>query len=325
MEMYVHSLSKKTFVRCALLCVACDVPASRKVCGFLGHAAVLGCSKCSKEFPGSIGARDYSGFDRSKWTSRNIEEHRQYVASILHCTTQVERAKLESAYGCRYSVLLDLPYFDPIRMTVIDPMHNLYLGSAKRLISVWIDQGLITKADLNIVQNRVDSVTTPHYVSRIPNKIESSFSGFTADQFKNWTNLYSLIVLRDILPSEDLHYWRYFVLASRILCQVSISESEIQLADAFLLQFCCNFERKYGKEAITPNMHLHCHLKQSLLDYGPIHNFWLFSYERYNGILENFPFSKRSIEIQLMQRFYREFNLFTSLNPQLLPEELTRL
>ena len=37
---------------------------------------------------------------------------------------------------------------------------------------------------------------------------------------------------------------------------------------------------------ITPNMHLHCHLKQSLLDYGPIHNFWLFSFERHNGKTE---------------------------------------
>lgn len=92
---------------------------------------------------------------------------------------------------------------------------------------MWVKEGLITKGDLNIIQSRVDSMTIPCYVGRIPNKIESSFSGFTADQFKNWTNLFSLIVLRDILPSQDLHYWRYFVLASRILCQMSISESEI--------------------------------------------------------------------------------------------------
>lgn len=26
-------------VRCALLCVACDLPAGRKLCGFLGHSA----------------------------------------------------------------------------------------------------------------------------------------------------------------------------------------------------------------------------------------------------------------------------------------------
>ena len=33
-------------IRLALSCVSCDVPASRKVCGFLGHNAKLGCNKC---------------------------------------------------------------------------------------------------------------------------------------------------------------------------------------------------------------------------------------------------------------------------------------
>lgn len=55
----------------------------------------------------------------------------------------------------------------------------------------------------------------------------------------------------------------------------------------------------YGKDLITPNMHLHCHIKDSIYDYGPIHGFWLFPYERYNGILEHFPSSHRSIEVQL--------------------------
>ena len=44
-------------------------------------------------------------------------------------TTTVKRQ--QELEGCRYSVLLDLPYFDPVRMTIIDPMHNLYLGTAK--------------------------------------------------------------------------------------------------------------------------------------------------------------------------------------------------
>lgn len=41
-EIYIQSLSKSVLVRCVLLCVACDIPASRKVCGFLGHSASLG-------------------------------------------------------------------------------------------------------------------------------------------------------------------------------------------------------------------------------------------------------------------------------------------
>ena len=54
-------------VKLALLCCTCDTPAGRKVCGFLGHTARLGCCKCLKAFPGSVGCMNYSGFDVSKW------------------------------------------------------------------------------------------------------------------------------------------------------------------------------------------------------------------------------------------------------------------
>ena len=45
----------------ALLCIGCDVPASRKLCGFLGHSATMGCNKCKKEFPGMIGEKTMGG------------------------------------------------------------------------------------------------------------------------------------------------------------------------------------------------------------------------------------------------------------------------
>ena len=40
-------------VRAALFCLACDIPASRKVSGFLSHSAYHGCSRCLKTFPTS--------------------------------------------------------------------------------------------------------------------------------------------------------------------------------------------------------------------------------------------------------------------------------
>ena len=36
-------------IRGALLAVSCDIPATRKVCGFCGHSATMGCSKCLKK------------------------------------------------------------------------------------------------------------------------------------------------------------------------------------------------------------------------------------------------------------------------------------
>lgn len=61
------------------------------------------------------------------------------------------------------------------------------------------------------------------------------------------------------------------------------------MSDALLLQFYKRVERLYGTSVITPNMHVACHLKVCIYDYGPLHSFWLFSFERLNGILENYP------------------------------------
>ncbi|VDI23582.1 Hypothetical predicted protein [Mytilus galloprovincialis] len=56
-----------------LICVGCDIPASRKLCGFLGHAATSGCNKCKKKFPGTVGEKNCGGFDRLEWLSRDNE------------------------------------------------------------------------------------------------------------------------------------------------------------------------------------------------------------------------------------------------------------
>ena len=65
----------------------------------------------------------------------------------------------------------------------------------------------------------------------------------------------------------------------------------------------------YGSDVITPNMHLHCHLKESILAFGTVYSFWLFSFERFNGILEHFPSNNRNIEFCLMHWFLTEFKL----------------
>ena len=234
-------------VRCALLCVACDIPACRKVTGFLGHSATLGCSKCLKKFPGSVGNKDYSGFDTSQWPSRHNTQHRNDVNRINVCKTKAKKKELESLLGCRYSVLLDLPYFDPIRMAIIDPMHNLYLGTAKHILKkVWHERNMIDKKDYVSLQECVDSVCVPSNLGRLPSKILSSFSGLTADQLKNWTNIFSLFALHSHLSSDDFECWRHFILASRILTQMQLSTNDVELAHVLLLQFCRRVQRMYG-------------------------------------------------------------------------------
>lgn len=163
-------------------------------------------------------------------------------------------------------------------------------------------QKLISK----VYKKTVDSFVVPADVGRIPRKIETGLSGFTADQFKNLVTVFSIPALFGVLPTEHMECWRHFVLACRILCKSILSLDDLALADALLLQFCRRVERMYGETAITPNMHLRGHFRDVLKDYGPVQEFWLFSYECYNGILGRQPTNNKLIEPQLMKRFLHD-------------------
>ena len=213
--------SRSVLVRAALLCVACDIPAARKVCGFPGHRAYHGCSKCLKTFPtDKFGETpDYSGFDRINWPARTLEAHREHVNDYKKANTLAAQKIIEREKGCRYSVLMDLPYFDPIRMCIIDPMHNLLLGTAKQMAHIWTELGFLTESQDEEIQKKVDSFYTPDDIGRIPSKISSGFSRLTADQWRNWTLIFSLYCLKDILPYTHYNCWQF--LSKHVICYVS--------------------------------------------------------------------------------------------------------
>ena len=280
------------------------MPASRKVCGFLGHNASLGCNKCYKKFTCLVGeATDYSGYDRHLWIFRNCDLHRQYCQEILCETTKTGMRKKESEFGVRYSILLSLPYFDPVRYTVVDIMHNLFLGTGKHVFKLWIKLGILDSHKLDEIDDKARKLKVPNSIGRLPINIASNYGGFKAAQWQAWITVYSPVILKSLIPDDHLQCWLLFVRACTILSQRILRESDVVTADLLLLTFCKKVEQLYGPENCTPNLHLHLHLKDCLLDYGPSHAFWCFSFERYNGLLGSFHTNKRSVEQQIMRKF----------------------
>ena len=317
-----HSVLKSRLVRCALACICSDIPAMRKLCGFYSFRAHQGCSKCLKVFPcASFNEKpNYSGFDRELWTPRDMQQHRELATQAKEACTLSARKEIEKKIGVRYSELLRLPYLDLVRGHLIDPLHNLFLGTAKNIISIWKSTGVLSDADFDNIQTVIDSFTVPYSIGRLPAKISTGFAGFTAEQWMTWTVVFSPFVLRPFLPPEHYHMWCAFSKACALLCRPFIHRSELKKGDELLLQFCKAFERIIGTELVTPNMHLHGHLRDCIIDMGPLFSFWCFSFERYNGILEKFQKNWHCPEIQLMEKFvimqvlithHRSANFFT--------------
>ena len=154
---------QQVHLKAGLLCVACDIPAARKVCGFLGHMAKLGCSKCTKEFHINLetGHACFGCFNDGEDESplRNESDHREQADLASMQTTQAAKDRIESQYGSRFTALMLLEYFDCVRFHIVDPMHNLFLGTAKHIMkNIWLDdmEPIIPKRFHVMMQEKVD-------------------------------------------------------------------------------------------------------------------------------------------------------------------------
>ena len=223
--------------------------------------------------------------------------HRVQCMEILGETTKTGVQRVEAKYGVRCSVLLGLPYYNPIRFVAIDTMHTPFLGTGKKMFKLWVESGILTPQHMAAMEHRIQCFKVPHDVGRIPYRISSYYGGFTASPWRNWITIYSPIVLKGILHLQHLQCWLLFVRACSLLSKRIITREDVVSVDIFLITFC----KKYmGMNRFTPNMHL---LRQCLTDLGPSHSFWCFSFERFNGLLGSYSTNKRAIEVQVMRKF----------------------
>lgn len=70
--------------------------------------------------------------------------------------------------GVCNSVLLALPYFDPIHFIAIDVMHNLLLGTGKHSFEIWVEKGLLTKPKLIEIEKKARMFSVPAGIGRLP-------------------------------------------------------------------------------------------------------------------------------------------------------------
>lgn len=228
-------------IRGALTYISSDIPATRKICGFYGIRAGYGCSKCMKYFPSTSVSNNYSGFNREQWTPRTLADHNKHINEAKAAKTQTAHERIERKIGARYSQLLRLKYFDVVRYHLVDPMHNLFLGTSKRLLQLWKEHCILTDSDFESIQDQINDINPPPNIGRLPHKIAARFAGFTAEQWMIWTTVYSPFILRQYLPPEHYANWCLFAQACSLLCRPHVSRDSVNKADSMLLEFVKNF------------------------------------------------------------------------------------
>ena len=222
---------------------------------------------------------DYSGFNDA-WVPRNDQVHKEQARAAKDAKTPQGRLAKEKEYGARWSALYELDYFEPVCHHSIDPMHCIFLGVCKRFMKLMFKLEILTDSDAQEIQQKIDRMRTPSTIGRIPRKIGSKFSSLTADEWKNWTLVYSTVCLQNRLPTDIYQIWLLFVKVTAILCKRHLKRTDITNSEAMIWKFAAAYEARFGKEECTPNLHLLCHLPSVIRNYGPVYSFWCYSFER---------------------------------------------
>lgn len=114
------------YARSVLVLVVCDTPASRQVTGRISATSTHFCPYCN------LSNSEITNTDPKTWHLRTDVEHRTRANEWLQASTEGDRDDLFTCHGVRYSELLRLPYWSPIRHTVVDSMHLFFLILFKR-------------------------------------------------------------------------------------------------------------------------------------------------------------------------------------------------
>ncbi|EJD38133.1 hypothetical protein AURDEDRAFT_172768 [Auricularia subglabra TFB-10046 SS5] len=188
-------------VRVALVAVVCDHPAMCRMCGFADKAhKVAPCTKCK------IGQRDIGAMAgvTKVYEPRTGAEQKRLALEWLELPAP-QRDAHYAKHGQQWFELARLDYFDPVRQTVVGPMHCLLNGLVKNLwYETWIKGRKALRAgteagtlrELDFIHKLLSTFEAAPWVGRLPKLVgEPAGGSLSADEWKHLGTTFGPLVL----------------------------------------------------------------------------------------------------------------------------------
>lgn len=230
---------------------------------------------------------------------RTADKQLEYSVKALEKGSDVKGVKGPTIIGI-------LPTFDLVRGVAVDFMHCVCLGVTRQFVNLWMnshqhDKPYYIGRKEEEIDNRLQAINVPSEMTRAPRSL-SDRKFWKASEWRAFI-FYSLVVLRGILPHQYLKHFFLFVYSVYCLLGDSITETDVDAAEACLGKFVIQVEELYGLSSCTFNVHQLVHLAHSVKDCGPLWSSTTFIFESHNHNLQKMFHGTQHIPKQIVETF----------------------
>ncbi|KAJ8672044.1 hypothetical protein QAD02_003303 [Eretmocerus hayati] len=209
------------------------------------------------------------------------------------------------------SILVHIPGFGPVTDVVIDPMHQVYLGSGRKILGIWMSTACeASTVQIKAISDRLVSFKDhmTYDFARRPRSLQF-LPYFEATELRTTLLYTAAVACAGILPEV---YHRHFLLSHvtlTILNRVDLcgDEETLQYADGLLKRFVDEYETLFGSKFLAYNFHLSLHVDHECRKYGTLNEFSAFRFENYIRIMRSLV-RKGDQPLQQLMRRYAEID-----------------
>lgn len=269
---------KQVLISCSAL--ICDAPAKSFILYLKGHTGYNSCSKCL-----------IKGEYISRKSKRNGKERNGTVCfpGIGPFRMKTDEGFSQNVYEeydtGKETLLKIIPNFGCISCVPLDYMHLILLGVVKKLIRLWIMGPLSVRLGATDV-TKISKIllilkkSTPMEFNRKPRSL-AEFTHWKATEFRTFLLYTGPVALKNILKPEMYDNFVLLHTAVSMLvseCYVQTSEN-IDKCQKMFEDFVLGFQRIYGKQYVSHNVHNLLHICSDVKKNGALDKFSAFKFE----------------------------------------------
>ncbi|CAH8824890.1 unnamed protein product [Trichobilharzia szidati] len=218
------------------------------------------------------------------------------------------RQRMQSSHHRGQSAFEDLN-IDMVKCFPLDPMHLVYLGVVRKLISLW--QDLAKRKEMHVNRLMLESIDGKILASAgmtprdFPRKCRglTEVSRWKATECRIFLLYLGPVLLKDTMPPAIYRNFLRLSIPVYLLSNKRFYRNYLEGCRDELLNFLNEFEFIYGREHLVYNIHCLQHLAEDVREMGPLESFSAFPFESYMQTIRRSIHSNNAIAKQAAQRF----------------------